>query len=141
MIVNPASIDAYIAKKGLVPRISDTQWEEILRRIAELYGHELWHRCRLIHQVDNTFDRYSTVFPDAVPKPYRHIRHLEILVCDSLRFQELKDWLTSRDVPSRECRQRDSETEQEEVFHLQIFGYDTDATSASPSAPCSSPRR
>jgi hypothetical protein len=127
VIINPANVDAFIAKKGLAPRVSDTQWQTILQRITALFGHHLWHRCRLIHQVDETFGRYSTGFPDAVPQPYRHIRHLELLVCDSPQLQELENWLTSRGVSRRECTQRDANTEQDEVVGLQIFGYAEDA--------------
>jgi hypothetical protein len=127
VIINPASVDAYIAKKGLVPRVSDTQWQAILQHIAALFGRKLWHRCRLVHQVDEAFSRCSTDFPDAVPQPYRHIRHLEILVCDSQQLQELENWLTACGISWRVCLQRDAETEQDEVVGLQIFGYDMDA--------------
>lgn len=126
MIINPANVDAYVAKKGLTPRVSDTQWQAILQRITALFGHDLWHRCRLIHQVDETFGRYSTVFPDSVPQPYRHIRYLELLLCDSPQLQDLENWLTSCGVSWRECIQRDTDTEQDAVVGLHIFGYGDD---------------
>jgi hypothetical protein len=49
MTTDPDRIDAYIAKQGLVPLVSDAQWELVLQRIAALFGRELWHRCRLVH--------------------------------------------------------------------------------------------
>jgi hypothetical protein len=123
MTTDPDRIDAYIAKKGLVPLVSDAQWELVLQRIAALFGRELWHRCRLVHQADDIWGRYSTEFPDAVPKPYRHIRHLELCAGDSPQLQELTDWLTESGVPWRVCRQRDVETGQDEVVGLKVFGY------------------
>jgi hypothetical protein len=57
VIIDPAKVDAYIAAKGLVALVSDEVWELVLARIAELYGREVWHRTRLVTQVDDVLDR------------------------------------------------------------------------------------
>jgi len=124
VVINPTVLDAYIAKKGLTPRISDAEWETILQRVAVLFGRELWHRCRLIHQAEDAWRRYSTVFPDAVPRPYRYIYYLEFIALPSPQLFELQQWLTERGVFWHECRQFDVDTEQEEVVGLQVYGYD-----------------
>src|SRR5882724_5447040 len=98
MVINPSVIDAYIARKGLTPRVSDVEWEAILQRVAALFGRELWHRCRLIHQAENALRRYSTVFPESVPQPYRYIHDLEFGAFASPQLRELQQWLTERDV-------------------------------------------
>lgn len=118
MIINPESIDTYIAKKGLVPRLDENQWHEILERIAAIYGNNLWHRCRLVHQKDDTFDRYSTDFPGSVPRPYRFIRHLELLLAhESPKIEELKSWLDDNGVVFSEGSQS---------IGLRIYGYEPD---------------
>jgi hypothetical protein len=61
-----------------------------------------------------------------VPRPYRHIRHLELLVCETPVLLELTDWLTERGVPWRVCRERDVETREAEVVGVKAFGYDPD---------------
>lgn len=126
MIINPTVLDAYIAKKGLTPRVSDAQWETILQRVAALFGRELWHRCRLIHQTEDALRRHCTVFPDAVPQPYRYIHYLEFIASPSPQLSELQQWLTERGIGWRERRQFNVDTEQEEVVGLQIFSYDPD---------------
>jgi len=126
VVINPTVLDAYIAKKGLTPRVSDAEWETILQRVAALFGRELWHRCRLIHQAEDALRRHSTTFPDAVPQPYRYIHCLEFIAVPSPQLSELQQWLTGRGIVWRERRQFDVDTEQEEVVGLQIFGYDPD---------------
>jgi hypothetical protein len=129
VVINPTVIDAYIAKKGLAPRVGEVEWEAILKRVATSFGRELWHRCRLIHQTDDEFRRHSSVFPDAVPQPYRYIHHLELVAFESPKLRELQRWLTDRGVVWRERLQFDADTQQEQVVGLQIFGYDPDAGS------------
>ena len=126
MIINPTALDAYIAKKGLTPRVSDAEWEIILQRIVELFGRDLCHRYRLIHQAEDGLRRYSSAFPDSVPQPYRYLHYLEFNASPSAQLSELQEWLTERGVAWHECRQFDSDTKQEQVVGLQIFGYDTD---------------
>lgn len=124
MIVNPATIDAYIATKGLAPRLTDDQWQEIIQHITDTFGHKLWHRCRLIYQTDEPLGRYCTTFPESVPQPYRHIRYLEFLAPDSPQLQDLQRWLTDRGIEWRLCRDHSPETDQDDVVGLQVFGYD-----------------
>jgi hypothetical protein len=124
VIINPTVLDAYIAKKGLTPRVSDAEWEAILQRVAALFGRELWHRCRVIHQAEDALRRHSTRFPDAVPQPYRYILYLELTAFPSQQLSELQQWLTERSIVWRERCQFDVDTEQEEVVGIQIFGYD-----------------
>ena len=128
MVINPTTLDAYIAQNGLAPQLSDSEWETILQRVADSFGRKLRHRCRLIHQAEDAFRRYSTVFPipDAVPKPYRYIHYLEFIAIPSPQLSELQQWLTARSIVWLECRQFDDDAEQEEIVGLQIFGYDPD---------------
>jgi hypothetical protein len=126
MVINPSVIDAYIARKGLTPHVSDVEWEAILQRVAALFGRELWHHCRLIHQAENALRRYSTIFPESVPQPYRYIHYLEFGAFASPQLRELQQWLTERDVVWRERRQFDQDTNNEQIVGLQIFGYDPD---------------
>lgn len=126
VIINPARVDAYIAKKGLVSRVSDSEWRDIFEQIVAMFGHELWHRCRLVHQADETWGRFSTAFPDAVPQPYRHLRHVDLLLVDSPLLRTLQDWLSKRQVPWQVRRRRNPETGEDEIVGLLILGYDSD---------------
>jgi hypothetical protein len=126
VIINPTAVDAYIAKKRLTPQVSDSEWKTILQRVAALFGRELWHRCRLIHQAEDAHRRYSTTFPDAIPQPYRYIHNLELIVFPSPQLSQLQQWLTGRGVVWRECHQFDVDTEQDQIVGLQIFGYEPD---------------
>ena len=123
MIINPDSVDKYVAKKGLVPLLTDAQWNEALRHIANALGNDLWHRCRLVNQTDEPLARYSTVFPNAVPKPYRHIRYLEVLASDSQRLDGVVRWLTEHGVQWQICREDSPEADQDRVVTLQVFGF------------------
>ncbi len=51
-VTEPTFLEADIARKGFTPRVTDAEWEAILQRVAAVFGRELWHRCRLIHQAD-----------------------------------------------------------------------------------------
>ena len=128
MVIDPTVLDAYIAKKGLVPRLTDADWQIILDRVAALFGRELWHRCRLVHQAEDGLRRHSTAFPDSVPRPYRYIYHLEFAASASAQLGELQQWLNQRGVLWRECRTTDCDTEREELVGLRIFGYEPEHT-------------
>ena len=129
MVLNPTALDAYLAKKGFTPRVSDAEWEVILQCVAALFGRELWHRCRLIHQAEDALRRGCTDFPAAIQQPYRYLHHLEFFASPSPQLSELQQWLTHRGIVWRECRQFDADTDQEQVVGLRIFGYDTDHAS------------
>lgn len=107
-----------------MPRVTDAQWSTILQHIADTFGHELWHRCRLIHQTDEVLGRYSTAFPESVPQPYRHIRYLELLVQETLELHNLKRWLTDRGIEWRTCRDQDPDGKQNDFISFQVYGYD-----------------
>ncbi|MFO1512416.1 MAG: hypothetical protein U1F83_05800 [Verrucomicrobiota bacterium] len=61
-----------------------------------------------------------------MPQPYRYIYYLEFVAFPSPQLSELQQWLTERGIVWRECRQLNTDTEQQEVVGLQIFGYDPD---------------
>ncbi len=124
MIINPTAVDAYIAAKGLSPRLGDADWKAVLEQIASLFRREIWHRSRLIHQADDGWRRYSTDFPASVPRPYRFIYCLEFIASESQQLHVLQRWLIDRNVTWREIRQTDPDSGHEEIVGLQIFGYD-----------------
>lgn len=124
MIINQTAVEAYIAAKGLSPRLSDADWMAVLEQIAALFRREIWHRSRLIHQAEDGWRRYSTDFPAAVPQPYRFIYYLEFVASESRELRELQRWLTDRDVTWREIQQTDPDSGHEEIVGLQVFGYD-----------------
>jgi hypothetical protein len=124
VVINPTVLDAYIAEKGFTPQVSDAEWESILAHVATLFGRELWHRCRLIHQAEDALRRHSTVFPDSIPRPYRYILYLELIAFPSPQLSDLQQWLSERGIEWRERRQFDVDTKQVDVVGIQIFGYD-----------------
>lgn len=124
MIVDPATIDAYLAKRGLISQISDLQWETLLQTIEERLGRDLCYRCRLITQTDDVLGRYYTGFPGTVPRPYRHIRCLEILAFESDAVFALQKWMTEQDIRWENCSQLNDETDQIESVGFRITGYE-----------------
>ncbi len=120
MASNVDRIDHFIARKGHVPLASDDVWQSIIDRVLDYYGPTLHYRCVNVTQQFDPPRRFSTVFPDNLTVPRRHIKYLELLVTDSPHCKQLVDWLRSIGVPT----QRVFETaDSEDMGALRIFGY------------------
>lgn len=116
-------IDQYVARKGLVPLLTDGDWEAFVAYVLHLYGPQLWHRSRRVTQQDELFQRYSSTFPHGLAKPYRHLRSVELLVSDSPRLDELREWLTCRGVKFDPLVEDTGEDGGGEVVGIRVLGF------------------
>ncbi|HEV3300501.1 MAG TPA: hypothetical protein VG055_12715 [Planctomycetaceae bacterium] len=120
-----AAIDAYIVRKGLTPRLDDATWQAVMEQIRGLFGKNLCYRCPRVTQSDDFWRRWNRVFPDAIRHPYRHIRHIEILLRQSAEMDELKRWLSQRHIEWSDDRKF---VDDPEGSSFKIFGFHPDGT-------------
>ncbi|MEP3480088.1 MAG: hypothetical protein ABJZ55_12630 [Fuerstiella sp.] len=120
MTANILLIDDFIARKGYIPLADDSVWQQIIDRVLSLYGPQLHYRCVGIAQSYDPMGRFSTVFPDNLTTPLRHIKYVELLVTESELSQQLVDWLHSLGVPTQRVWQT---ADEDDTGALRIFGY------------------
>ena len=113
-------VDDYIARKGFIPLADDGLWHQIIARVLDLYGPDMYYRCVGITQQPEPLGRFFTVFPDNLTVPHRHIKYLDLLVRDSSHCNEFVDWLHSLGVPTQRVFDADGP---DDAGVLRIFGY------------------
>ncbi|MDC0274572.1 MAG: hypothetical protein P8M30_20070 [Planctomycetaceae bacterium] len=109
-----------IARKGFILLADDSLWKQVVDRVMELYGRNLYYRCVGITQQSDPMRRFFTEFPDHLTVPHRHIKYLELLVAESQVCDELVDWLHSLGIPTQRIFDTDDPND---AGALRIFGY------------------
>ncbi len=133
MTASAQRIDDYIARKGYLSLADDAVWQQIIDRVLSLYGPQLHYRCIGITQQGDPMGRFSTVFPDNLTTPLRHIKYIELLVVESALSQQLVDWLHSLGVPTQRVWQT---ADEDDMGALRISGYADPNVSLNGSTRC-----
>lgn len=127
LISDPKKVDAYLKCKGLKIKLCESGWEELIEYVLQVIGNEIWHRARMITQQEDIWRRYSTQFPDGVPKPYKYIQEIELLVLPGEKCTALRDFLDARQIEWQYLEQINPETGTSSHVGIKIYGIESES--------------
>jgi hypothetical protein len=99
MVISADKVDAYLRGKGIAPRMTDAQWMPVIEALKPFFTNGRWYRVKLLHQREDPLGRYSSLFPESIPTPYRFIDYIEFAAGDTTPDSEVLSALKLHSIP------------------------------------------
>lgn len=99
MVISPAKVDAYLTAKGIPFRMSDSQWESAIVALRPLFAAGRWYKVKLLHQKEDALGRWSSLFPESIPAPYRFIDYIQFVAGGCAPEVEIVEILEKNLIP------------------------------------------